>query len=99
MPDYLMGEFNGGCTTADGRREEPLLAAILQEANGRRHPRRARNGDTTYQVDQEACPAMGARRCYADRPESARCGERSDNPGLFSGGGRSAKSADRKSVV
>ena len=34
MPDYLMGEFNGGCTTADGCRERPLLAAILQEANG-----------------------------------------------------------------
>ena len=33
MPDYLMGEFNGGCTAADGCREQPLLAAILQEAN------------------------------------------------------------------
>ena len=33
MPDYLMGEFNGGCTAADGCRERLLLAAILQEAN------------------------------------------------------------------
>ena len=33
MPDYLMDEFNGGCTAADGCRERPLLAAILQEAN------------------------------------------------------------------
>ena len=37
MPDYLMGEFNGGCTAADGRRERPLLAAILQEANEDAH--------------------------------------------------------------
>ena len=35
MPDYLMDEFNGGCTTADGRWEQPLLAAVLQEANAR----------------------------------------------------------------
>ena len=40
MPDYLMGEFNGGCTTADGCREQPLLAAILQEANAPDNPRR-----------------------------------------------------------
>ncbi len=33
MPDTLRGEFNSGCTTADGRREQPLLAVILQEAN------------------------------------------------------------------
>ena len=35
MPDYLMREFNGGCTTADGCRLQPLLAAILAEANAR----------------------------------------------------------------
>jgi hypothetical protein len=29
--DYLMGEFSGGCTAADGCREQPLLAVILQE--------------------------------------------------------------------
>jgi len=28
-----MGEFNGGCTAADGCREQPLLAVILQEGN------------------------------------------------------------------
>jgi hypothetical protein len=33
--DYLMGEFNGGCTAAEGCREEPLLAVILQEGNAR----------------------------------------------------------------
>ena len=33
MPDYLMGQFNGGCPAADGCGERPLLAAILQEAN------------------------------------------------------------------
>ena len=32
MPDYLMGEFNGGCTTADGCREQPLLAASAAAA-------------------------------------------------------------------
>ena len=26
-----MGEFSGGCTAADGCREQPLLAVILQE--------------------------------------------------------------------
>jgi hypothetical protein len=31
--DYLMGEFNGGCTAADGCREQSLLAVILQEIN------------------------------------------------------------------
>ena len=31
MPDYLMGEFNGGCTIARWLREQPLLAVILQE--------------------------------------------------------------------
>jgi len=30
---YLMGEFNGGCTPADGCREQQLLAVILQEGN------------------------------------------------------------------
>jgi hypothetical protein len=39
MPDTLRGEFNGGCTTANGRREKPLLAAILQEANALGKPR------------------------------------------------------------
>jgi hypothetical protein len=34
MPDSLMGEFNGDCTAADGCREQPLLAVILQEGNG-----------------------------------------------------------------
>ncbi len=29
--DYLMGEFHGGRTTADGCREWPFLAAIVQE--------------------------------------------------------------------
>jgi hypothetical protein len=31
--DYLMGEFNGGCSAADGCWEQPLLAVILQEGN------------------------------------------------------------------
>jgi len=31
--NYLMGEFNGGCTAADGCREQPPLAVILQEGN------------------------------------------------------------------
>ena len=30
-----MGEFNGGCTAADGCREQPLVAVILQEGNAR----------------------------------------------------------------
>lgn len=34
MPNYLIGEFNGGCTASDGCREQPLLAATLQEAKG-----------------------------------------------------------------
>lgn len=38
--DYLMGEFNGGCTAADGCREQPLIAVILQEGNGYRAQRR-----------------------------------------------------------
>jgi len=32
MPDSLMCEFNGGYA-ADGCREQPLLAVILQEGN------------------------------------------------------------------
>jgi hypothetical protein len=31
--DYLMGKFNGGRTAADGCRDQPLLAVILQEGN------------------------------------------------------------------
>ena len=31
--NYLVGEFNGSCTTADGCRDQPPLAAILQEGN------------------------------------------------------------------
>ena len=27
----LMGELNGGCTAADGGREQPLFAVVLQE--------------------------------------------------------------------
>jgi len=30
-----MGEFNGGCAAADGLSRQPLLAAVLQEANAR----------------------------------------------------------------
>ena len=33
MRDYLMGQFNGGCTARRWLWEQPLLAAILQEAN------------------------------------------------------------------
>ena len=39
----MLGEFNGGCTAADGFREQPLLAAILQEANVANEPRAISN--------------------------------------------------------
>jgi hypothetical protein len=38
----LMGQFNGGCTAADGCREHPLSAAILQEGNVSAQRRRLR---------------------------------------------------------
>ena len=60
MPDYLMGEFNGGCTTADGCREQPLLAAILQEANARAQPPPSRSATPIIIYDRGTSrPAVG----------------------------------------
>ena len=59
MPDDLMGKFNVGRTTADGCREQPLLSAILHEANvwlsGRRPPARG----TSRRLCRRAAQATG----------------------------------------
>jgi len=34
LPDYLIGEFHGRFRAADGRREQPLSAGILEKGKG-----------------------------------------------------------------
>jgi len=55
--DYLLGEFNGGCTTADGRREQSLMAAVLQEANAPAQGRGPnRNPSCSSKIARERTP-------------------------------------------